>query len=235
MVEHPEHLLFRLADRQSADRVAVEADAGERCKRRVAQVFVHAALHDAEQRIRIVRVRGLRRARAQRIDSSIDVAVSSRVAGYGVHSSNAMTMSESSVRWICIETLGRKERDGRHSPATANATPSSLTLRSAPRLNTWNPPESVRIGPSQPMNRCRPPWMPMTSAPGRSQRWNVLPSTTCAPSSRSSFGAIALTVPVRADRHEHRRLYDAVRQRQLAAASVTFGRENVELHREILV
>ena len=31
-----------------------------------------------------------------------------------------------------------------------------IRLRSA-RLNTWNPPESVRIGPSQPMNVCNPP------------------------------------------------------------------------------
>ena len=27
----------------------------------------------------------------------------------------------------------------------------------SPRLNTWKPPLSVRIGPSQPMNACRPP------------------------------------------------------------------------------
>ena len=35
----------------------------------------------------------------------------------------------------------------------------------------------------------------MTSSPGRSHRWNVLPSTICAPISTSSAGAIALTVP----------------------------------------
>ena len=35
--------------------------------------------------------------------------------------------------------------------------PASVILRSFARLKTWNPPESVRIAPSQPMKRCSPP------------------------------------------------------------------------------
>ena len=31
---------------------------------------------------------------------------------------------------------------------------------------TWKPPESVRIGASQPMNRCRPPSSAISSSPG---------------------------------------------------------------------
>ena len=136
----------------------------------------------------------LRERRAQRSDSSIEAAASSRVAGYGVHSSNTMAISESSARWTCIEISGVSSR---RSPLTgdANATPSSRTLRKAPRLQTWKPPESVRSERCQPMKRCRPRCAAITSIPGRSQRWNVLPSTICAPSASSSFGAIALTVP----------------------------------------
>ena len=37
--------------------------------------------------------------------------------------------------------------------------------------NTWKPPESVRMGPSQPLNRCRPPSAAICSAPGRQCRW----------------------------------------------------------------
>ncbi len=45
--------------------------------------------------------------------------------------------------------------DRKHlSPFTGdrNSTPPPVILRNSPRLNTWKPPESVRIGPSQPMN-----------------------------------------------------------------------------------
>ena len=132
--------------------------------------------------------------RAHRIESSIDCAASSREAGQGVHSSNAITTSESSARWTAIEISGvRKSR----SPLTGEAkvTPSSATLRSAPRLKTWKPPESVRIGRGQPMNPCRPPCAATTSVPGRSQRWNVLPRMIEAPRASSSSGDIALTVP----------------------------------------
>ncbi len=55
-----------------------------------------------------------------------------------------------------------------------NATPASVTRFRAAMLKTWNPPESVRIGPSQPMNRCRPPARATTSSPGRNARWKVL-------------------------------------------------------------
>ena len=36
-------------------------------------------------------------------------------------------------------------------------TPSSVIWRSLARLNTWNPPLSVRMGPSQRVNLCSPP------------------------------------------------------------------------------
>ena len=35
---------------------------------------------------------------------------------------------------------------------------------------TWKPPESVSIGPFQPVKRCKPPRAAMRSAPGRSIR-----------------------------------------------------------------
>ena len=58
------------------------------------------------------------------------------------------------------------------APLTGEAkrTPSSAIFLIAPRLNTWKPPESVRMGRSQPMKRCRPPCARITSRPGRSQR-----------------------------------------------------------------
>ena len=52
-----------------------------------------------------------------------------------------------------------------------NVTPPPSYRRRPARENTWNPPESVRIGPLQPMKRCSPPTRSMTSTPGRSKRW----------------------------------------------------------------
>ncbi len=55
-IEHVEHRIalgLGLADREAADRVAVETDADEAVQRTLAQFRIHAALHDAEQRVRI--------------------------------------------------------------------------------------------------------------------------------------------------------------------------------------
>jgi hypothetical protein len=58
-------------------------------------------------------------------------------------------MSESSARWIAIDSSGVRNM---RSPLIGDwkATPSSDILRSAPRLNHWKPPESVRIGRASP-------------------------------------------------------------------------------------
>ena len=45
-------------------------------------------------------------------------------------------------------------------------TPSSVILRSLARLNTWKPPLSVRIGPSQRVNLCSPPISATSLSPG---------------------------------------------------------------------
>ena len=45
------------------------------------------------------------------------------------------------------------------------------------------------------MNLCRPPWAATRSAPGRSIRWKVLPSTISAPVSATDCGSMAFTVP----------------------------------------
>ena len=111
-----------------------------------------------------------------------------------MHSSKIITMSEFSVRWICIEISGVRNS---LSPliGEANFTPSSVIFLSLPRLNTWKPPESVRMGLSQPIKRCSPPKRSITSSPGRSHRWKVLDSTISKPISVSSNGDIAFTVP----------------------------------------
>jgi hypothetical protein len=72
---------------------------------------------------------------AQRRLRRIECAASSRVAGYGVHSSKIITTSEFSTRWIRIDSSGVRNS---LSPFTGlwNLTPCSVILRNAPRLNT---------------------------------------------------------------------------------------------------
>ena len=45
-----------------------------------------------------------------------------------------------------------------------------MILRNPASENTWNPPESVRIGLSQTMNLCSPPNFLIISSPGRTWR-----------------------------------------------------------------
>ena len=92
-----------------------------------------------------------------------------RGASDGGHSSNAIAMSLPSAAWIAIARSG-VSRCSLPSRCERNVTPSSSTVRRSRRLNTWKPPESVRIARGQPMNLCRPPSAAIRSAPGRSAR-----------------------------------------------------------------
>ena len=52
-----QHLVLGLADADAADRVAGQVQRGQRVQRFLAQVLEHAALHDAEQRVRVLEPR----------------------------------------------------------------------------------------------------------------------------------------------------------------------------------
>ena len=99
----------------------------------------------------------------------MDCRACASLDGYGGHSSKTMTTSESSAVCTCMEISGLRNTA---SPFTGDRkrTPSSESLRNSARLNTWNPPESVRIGPGQCMKPCSPPCARITSVPGRSIR-----------------------------------------------------------------
>ena len=94
----------------------------------------------------------------------------SRVEGFSTHSSKAMAMVEPRFDWICMLISGLIKM---RLPSTweLKVTPSSLIFRSWARENTWNPPLSVRMGRSHPMNLWRPPSRLMSSSPGRTWRW----------------------------------------------------------------
>src|SRR5687768_17954645 len=83
-----------------------------------------------------------------------------------------------------------------HAAPTHNYT---LSLHDAlpifsPRLQTWKPPESVRIGLFHCSKRCRPPNCWSTSRPGRIHRWKVLPRDRKSTRLNSSHGYISYAV-----------------------------------------
>ena len=80
-------------------------------------------------------------------------------------------MSEPRAAWIPAASSG-VNRSALPSYTERNVTPSSSAASSVSRREkTWNPPESVRIGPSQLMKACNPPSSAMRSSPGRKCRW----------------------------------------------------------------
>ncbi len=113
-------------------------------------------------------------------------------------------------------------------------TPASLSFLSFARLNTWKPPESVRIGRSQCMKRCSPRCAPMTSSPGRSHRWKVLPRIDLGAACDQLLGRHRLDGAVGADRHEGRRFDGAAGEAEPPAPRRAVHRQQFEIHRAAL-
>jgi hypothetical protein len=103
---------------------------------------------------------------AQRNDSRIARSMTSRAAGSRTHSSICIAMSEPSSRCTSIERSGDSSTLA-PSICERNVTACSLTLRRSESDITWKPPESVSIGPFQPVNVCKPPSAAIRSALGR--------------------------------------------------------------------
>ena len=97
------------------------------------------------------------------------VEVGADASTLGGQSSNAMMMSAPSSFCTCIDRSGVSSTS-EPSMIERNTTPSSLMRLRSDIENTWYPPLSVRIGPSQRMNRCSPPSAATVSLPGLSIR-----------------------------------------------------------------
>ena len=81
-------------------------------------------------------------------------------------------MSEPSRRWISRDDLGREAlRRAVVDRAERDAVVVDREQIVSRSEKTWKPPESVRIGPSQPDEACSPPSSAISSSPGRKCRW----------------------------------------------------------------
>ena len=159
---------LRLPHRQPADGVAVEVEVDGAPRALGAQHLVGAALDDPEQRLVGPTVGGAGHARPTR-------RCARRRAGRRRAGSAAAGTRRAPSGCRRRAAPARRPRDSGvnrcsdPSYVLRNVTPSSSTVGSSE--NTWKPPESVRVSPSQPANRPRPPKRATTSAPGRSIRW----------------------------------------------------------------
>ena len=231
------HVLLRLADRQAADRVAVEADArrapASDSSRRSSYMPPCTMPNSA---LALPSCARFERS-AQRSDSRIESrGLRRRSRDSGVHSSNTITMSELSTRWMRIDSSGvRKQLVAVDRRGELHALLADLAQRAqAEHL------EAARVGEDRPVPaheavqaavRARSPRARAAATGGRCCRAR---SARRAP--RSSAGRHRLHRAVGADRHERRRL-DACRARarampRRAAPSVLSDRE---LHRSISI
>ena len=86
------------------------------------------------------------------LESSTARSTNCRVAGYPGHWSSCMQMSAPSFSAMAMLSSG-DQNTRRPSYSTARkATPSFVSFMNSPWEKTWNPPESVRMGPFQRMN-----------------------------------------------------------------------------------
>ena len=166
-LQRGKHLLTGLSDRQPADAVSGEADLDCASRALGAHRDIGAALHDAEQRLPLAAMRKPPHAAAHIAVRSTASRTTSGGEGSGGHTSRTIWMSPPSASWMAIAVSG-VSRCSLPSYTERNVTPSSSTFGESE--NTWNPPESVSTWPSKPMNRCRPPSVATTSAPGRNIR-----------------------------------------------------------------
>ena len=169
-VERRVALVRRLVAGEAADVDAVERQAGDEPRRLRAQLGVEAALDDPEQRLVGARVRGERALRPA-MGPVASRPRRPRAASSGTPAGRRRPRRPApSACWTAIECSG-VNRWIDPSRWLLNVTPSSSITRRSPSDTTWNPPESVRIGRSQPMNPCSPPRRSMRSWPGRRYRW----------------------------------------------------------------
>ena len=125
---------------------------------------------------------------------SIDFFVYSYSDGYGQHSSNAIIISAPKSSSVFITDSGVK-KCLLPSKCDLNWTPSSDIVLKSPKLKTWNPPLSVKIGLSQFINLWSPPASFTISCPGLKYKWYVFDKIICAfTSSFNSSGVIDFTV-----------------------------------------
>ena len=127
------HVLLGLAHRDAADGVAVEADGLQRLARFVAQVLVHAALHDAEERVGVALV-GLPRALRPAQRQPHRLAPPRRAWPGRPCTRRRSSRCRNRARAGCASTPPGVRKSLSPLMGDWKATPSSLTLRSGPRL-----------------------------------------------------------------------------------------------------
>ena len=222
-------LCFRLTYCQATHRIAVKADVHQSSGRTLAQVFVHAALHDAEQRIRVLQVvetatRALGPAQAQL----------HRITGYllGSRVRRALVEDHRDVRIQRLLDAHRFLRRQKHLGAVDRRGKRHALLGDLALVRQREHLETTRVGEDGfvPANELVQATELLDDLQPRSQKQMKRVA-------QDDLGTDFANVPRRhrldrtigAHRHERRRLHRAAGKREPAAARGAIGGEEVEL------
>ena len=156
-------------------------------------------------------------------------APAASVAGYGVHSSKIITMSESSTRWICMRSSGPRNTL-RPSTGEAKVTPSLGDLAA---LGQRPDLEAAGVGQDRafPAREAVQAAVRLDHLQSRAQiQVEGVAEDDLGAERAQLVGRHRLDRAVGAHRHEGRGLDAAARKAQPAAAGGAVGGEQVELH-----
>ena len=133
---------------------------------------------------------------------------------------NVAPSSSTRTSRACLAARSSRRSAAASSPGNMPICLPTPCSRPEPSENTWKPPLSVTIGPSQPMKRCSPPSWRTTSAPGRKNRWYVLASSTLG----AQLAQLGRRDALDASRPCRRRRRTASRRCRAACAARPLGR-----------
>ena len=105
-LQHAPHQRLRLANREAANREAIEGQRADEPRARGAQLRIHRALRDAEERLIAGRTCAASARSAQRCVRSVAARATSGGQGYGGHSSSGRMMSAPSSASVCMTLSG---------------------------------------------------------------------------------------------------------------------------------
>ena len=228
-VEHPEPLLEGLADREAPDRVAVESDLHadpSRCVRAAVRTFpTLARCRTAPPGLPACALARARRPAQRAFHRFAGPRLVQGVLGTVVERHHHVGPERPLDRH---RALRRRGRTFEPSIGDRNSTPASVIDRREPRLNTWNPPESVRIG-RLPVHEAMQTAERFDGFGPRSQHQvERVGDDDPRPEAVELLGHHRLDRRIGPDRHERGQIDDAARERRPCAACLAVGRFQCE-------
>ena len=167
--------------------------------------------------------------RAQSIDRRMDASASASVAGYGVHSSNDITMSLPRLCWTSIDRSGVSS----HRIAVDRGPERDAVRRDLAQIAQAEDLVAARVGQDRPRplhELVQPTECPHGLIPGPQHQVERVAEKDLGPDVLEHPRRHALHGAVGSARHENRRFDRAMGRGQAPAPCLTVGRQHFERH-----